>query len=115
MSLPYATTTVRIIRPHAADEPYVEAGASSVIASGVRAHISSGPGRESPEGQQEIGLFRMSADPVDLDHLDRVEDEGTGEVYEVQQVHQRRGLGLDHTFARLRQVAGVVTELRQPR
>lgn len=106
--IPIATTTIRVLRPDPTDEPYEEPGEPTVVASGVRAHISTSTGREVVAGgSQEIVQFRMSSDPVDLTHLDRIQNEETGEIFEVSWVHQRRGLGMDHTQAGLKQVSGV--------
>lgn len=117
--IPVATTTIRVLRQVPAPEPYEAAEddhgdpvAPTVIAAGVRAQISTSKGAESSSGTQEIVDFRLSCDPVELDHDDRVEDERTNLVYEVTWARQRFGLGLDHTEAGLRQITGVVSSPR---
>lgn len=115
MSIPIHTTTITVLRPNAADEPYeTPAGASVAVATGVRAHISTSRGDEATAGgDQEVVFFRMSCDPipadVGLDHFDQIQDEATGELYEVVWARYRRGLGLEHHEAGLRQVAGVTS------
>lgn len=110
MSLPINTTTIRVLRSNPADEPYEDAGPGTIVAVGVRAHISTSRGDEEPSGgDQEVVHFRLSCDPVDLHHSDRIEDESTGEAYDVQWARLRRGLGLDHVEAGLRQVEGIAS------
>lgn len=112
MSVPLATTTVTV-REVPADpnrDPYDAAPAAVTVASGVRAHISTSSGREQVAGgSQEVVTFRLSCDPFDggLSHQATVEDEQTGEVYEVVWSVARFGIGLDHIQAGLRQVSGV--------
>lgn len=112
MSIPIHTTTIRVLRVPADPErdPTEAQPDAEVIAAGVRAHISTSTGTEIVAGgaSQEIVNFRLSSDPADIQHTDRIEDERTGEVYEVTWARQRIGVGLDHTQAGLRQVTGVV-------
>lgn len=114
--LPIATTTIAVVRPNPSDEPYETPGAPSTVATGVRAVISISRGDETTAGgDQEVVYFRLDCDPiagVTLDHGDRVEDLGTGEVYEVLWARMARGLGLDHYEAGLKQVDGVVSAPR---
>lgn len=111
MSIPVATTSIRILRPAGADEPYETPGTPTVVATGVRAHISTSRGTENVAGgSQEIVYFRMSCDPVDLQHQDRVEDEATGLIYNVEWARLRRGLGLDHVEAGMKQVEGAISQ-----
>lgn len=111
--IPISTTTIAILRPNPADEPYETPGAPATIASGIRAHISTSRGDESTVGgDQEVVYFRLDCDPFaggSLDHGDQVKDLGTGEVYEVLWSRLRRGLGLDHHEAGLKQVDGAVS------
>lgn len=110
MTIPIQTTTISVIRPNAADEPYETPGATSTIASGIRAHISTSRGDEADVGgDQEVVIFRLSCDPTDVAHRDQIRDEATGDVYEVEWARLRRGFGLDHVEAGLRQVEGVVS------
>lgn len=80
-------------------------------ASGVRAVIGSPGGTEdTTSGQREETTFRLNCDPVPgALHDERVVDEQTDETYEVVWVRQRRGLGLDHTVAELRQITDEVS------
>lgn len=110
--IPLHTTTIAVLSPPQAEEgewpdPYDEQPAREESASGVRAHISSPAGSEQIiGGEQEVVMFRLSCDPVTLTHRDWVEDEQTGDVYQVVWVMQRKGLGLDHVEAGLRTVRG---------
>src|SRR4051812_20257731 len=101
--IPVATTTIRVLRQTPAPEPYEAAVDDhgdpvepTVVASGVRAQISTSRGAEARAGSQEIVDFRLSCDPVQLNHHDQVEDEASGDVYEVTWARMRTGLGLDH-------------------
>lgn len=110
MAVPVATTTIAVLRVpfDPARDPYDAKPAAEVIASGLRAHISTPRGREQiAGGSQEVVEFRLSCDPVDLRHTDQVRDEQTDAVYDVTWARVRRGLGLDHIEAGLKQVAGV--------
>lgn len=90
-------------------DPYDAQPAPTQVAAGVRAHISSPSGEEvTVGGSRELVRFELSCDPVDLHHLDQVEDEQTGEVYQVEWARARVGFsGLAHTQAALQQVSGV--------
>lgn len=109
--IPIFTTTIRIERPtHDPDvDPLESQGAPVVVATGVRAHISTSRGREAPAGggSQEIVYFRLSCDTVDLSRYDTVIDEKTGEVYDVEWARERLGFGLEHIQAGLKQISGV--------
>lgn len=94
------TTTVLVQRPSAA-EPFEPVAYTD--GERVRGHISNPSGREA--GGQEDVEFRLDCEPVALSHADRVVD-AEGAVYEVVWARQRKGLGLDHTVAGLRQVEG---------
>jgi hypothetical protein len=119
--IPVSTTTIAVLRIDAdpTRDPTDAQPPAAVIASGVRAHISTSRGIEatSTGASQEIVYFRMSCDPVDLSNADQVRDEATGEVYDVLWSRPRTGAipGLDHVQAGLRQVSGVVSEPRLTR
>jgi hypothetical protein len=115
VSIPFATTTIGVWRaptPAPDDEgdwpdptdPVVR----SKVFTGVRAHISTSSGRENVASGslREVADFRLSCDPVDggLRHTDVVEDETTGEQFEVTWAHSRypQGLGMHHEQAGLR-------------
>lgn len=110
--LPLADTKITVLRPQttSATDPYDDAPAESVVASGVRAHISK-VGSINPEqivgGQQESLRILLDCDPTDLTHTDRVRDEKTREEYEVEWVLQRSAGTLSHTAAGLKQVEGL--------
>lgn len=112
MPVPLHTTTISVLRVPADStrDPYDPQPAPTVVASGVRAHISSPRGREQTAGgSQEVVEFRLTCDPVDLRHTDQVQDEQTGAVYDVTWARSREGVGLDQTQAGLQQVTGVVS------
>lgn len=113
MAIPVATTTIRVLRVPAdpTRDPLDPQPAAAVVASGVRAVISTSRGREpSPSGTQEVVEFRLSCDPVEIRHTDSIQDEATGDTYEVVWARPRTGLGLEHAEAGLRQVTGVVSQ-----
>lgn len=111
MTLPLHTSRVTVWRVDN-HEPYDPTPEPESVATGVRAHISTATGGENVAGgSQEVVNFRMSCDQFDggLRHTDTVEDEATGEVYEVVWSVARNGVGLDHFQAGLKQVSGVVS------
>ena len=111
MAIPFATTTIAVLRAGAgaSDDPYDPQPERETVASGVRAHISTSTGYEQTQGgSQSIGDFRVTCDPTDIRHTDRIVDEVTGEEFDVEWATPRRGLGLDHTFAGLKQVKGAL-------
>ena len=86
--IPISTTTIKIER--AADrsnidpEDYDELTDFETVETGVRAVIDTTTGGEGgPSGSVESVTFTLLADPCDLNHLDRVVDEVTGDRYEV--------------------------------
>ena len=110
MSVPLHTTTITVLRVPAnpARDPYDAKPVAELIASGIRAHISTPRGREQTAGgSQEVVEFRLSCDSVDLRHTDQVRDEQTDALYEVTWARDRQGLGPDHVEAGLKQVTGV--------
>lgn len=102
MSIPFNTTFITILRSSA--EPF-EVATWVPIAQHVRGHISVSHGLE-PVQAQEVVAFRLDADICDLDHLDRIVDEKTFLIYDVNWVAARYGLGLDHMEAGLQKVQG---------
>lgn len=109
--LALTTITVRRIPVDPARDPYDAEPEPFIVASGVRAVISS-PSARSGEvlagGSQEHTYFSLACDPVDLTHRDRVLDDRTGEEYEVEWARTRNALGgLDHTQAALYQIRGI--------
>jgi hypothetical protein len=108
MAVPLATTTIAVRRVQGG--PYdidTALPAPATVAAKVRAHISTPTGRGTDVGgQEELVEFRLACDPVELRHTDTVLDEQTSESYQVVWAKQRRGLGLAHTEAGLRQTAG---------
>lgn len=108
MPIPLATTTITISRPpdDTDVDGYDAPGTQTLIASGVRAQISSPSGRNTVlVGNRTVYVWKITADPCDLRSDDTVTD-AEGEVFRVQWARQRRGLGLDHTTGGLIQVEG---------
>lgn len=119
MSIPLATTTITIWRV-AADptrDPYDPKPPATAAHTGVRAVISQSRRGENAAESQEVVWFRLVCDLVDLREADTIEDEKTGEQYQV--IGPRRVSGIaavsDYTRADLRQVRGVASELRVSR
>lgn len=111
MPIPLHTTTIAVLRvpDDATRDPYDPKPAAAVVASGVRANIASPNGRERVAGgSQEVVVFRLQCDPVDLRNTDQVRDEATGELYEVVWTRPRQGpANLAYQQAELKQVEGV--------
>jgi hypothetical protein len=109
--IPVSTTTIRVLRPSTPRVPYGAAPPLAVVASGVRAHISTQQGIEDSTGAREVVWFRLSCDPVDIRHGDTVEDERTGARYDVLWARVRTGGSvlstLDHVQAGMIQTSGV--------
>ena len=99
MSVLLPTTTVAI-SDASTPEPF-ETTTYTARASGVAAHISSPSGSEraGSDGGERIDAVLLCDTTVARN--DRVTDELTGAVYRVAWVHDRTGLGLDHTKAGL--------------
>lgn len=99
MSVLLPTTTVAI-SDASTPEPF-ETTTYTARASGVAAHISSPSGSEraGSDGGERIDAVLLCDTTVARN--DRVTDELTGAVYRVAWVHERTGLGLDHTKAGL--------------
>ncbi len=122
MTLPIATTTIKILRPPASDagvDPYDPGkGALGTIASGVRAVFSKpsggttvGGGEHGPTGSQEAVGWTLLADPCDLRHIDTVVDETTTQEYAVAWAKARQDPdgNLDHVVAGVDEVRGGAT------
>lgn len=112
MSIPHAETTIKVLRvpDDPMRDPYDPPPPPDTIAAGVRAVISTSSGRESTAGgSQSITELRLSCDPYDggLHHEDTVVDEHSGEEFDVVWSRHRRGMGLDHFAAGLKQVKGL--------
>lgn len=109
--IPVATTTIAVLRRSvlATDDPYEVTAVPAAVAEGVRAVIGAPSGLEVlAGGSQEDVTHRLDCDTTDLRSTDQVEDEATGDTYDVVWARDRTGLGLDHTVAGLRQVTGAV-------
>jgi hypothetical protein len=109
--LPIATTTIAVLRVPVTGDPLDPQPAPAVVASGVRAHISTSNGSEvtSSGASQAVIYFRLACDPTDLTKDDQVRDERTGEVYEVEWARHRQELGMAHVQAGMKQTEGVVS------
>jgi hypothetical protein len=107
VTLPLTTTTVTISSPEGSGDP-TDAPVVTVVSSAVPAVIGSPSGTEAVAGgQQETVDAVLHVNPeVDLTHLFLVEDESTGELWQVVWVRERTGLGLGHRIAGLRRVKG---------
>lgn len=110
--IPLATTTITVQRSTADEttDPYEEV-TYETVASGVRARIGQQSARERVAGgTQGVLDLRVWCDPIEggLQATDRVVDEATGDVYELDGPgFLQRGLGLDHLVAPIKQVEGV--------
>lgn len=116
--IPLSTTTIEVRRPDrpTTEDPYGEGYDAPgdrdddvpTVVSGVRAVISPATARGSDSGgQSELVEFVLKADPCDISYLDIVEDEVTGDVYDVEWAHSQPGVaGLAHVTAGLRTTKG---------
>lgn len=105
--IPLATTTVTVRRP-AGDDPYETPGESPVVAAGLAAHISAPSGSERFVGGQaeRVDAVLLIDAGADVAHTDIIDDDLTGERWDVAWVRKRTGLGLDHLKAGLRAFKG---------
>jgi hypothetical protein len=109
MAIPLATTTITVTvadTPDLDDEPYAGAGVNPAVttATGVRAVIDRGTGREQlAGGEQSISDFLLTCDPINLDRRATVTDDTTGIDYRVVWLLTFPG---EHTEAGLRLVQG---------
>lgn len=121
MSIPLATTTIAVLRPVAGTgteevvDPWAEKDPAKVdpsdfttVATGVRATIAV-RGGQATIGDGQKTLYHLLSDPTDLRHHDRVKDETSGRVYEVEWcVNNPAVMGLlASTQAGLTDVAGL--------
>lgn len=114
MSIPLASTTISVLRSSQTAQ-YVEPYGGDVsrgwkiTAKGVRAVIGAPGGSEIVRGgEQEVVMYSLHCDPVNIDHTSRVLDEKTGEQFEVVWIKKRTGLGMSYMTGQLRQVEGLV-------
>lgn len=110
--IPLSTTTIAVRRRPTGQDAYEEGGTTDV-AEGIAAHIGSPTGQDLAVGGDAMQITdRLLCDPCDIRPGDRVEDEQNvdtayaGVFYDVIWVRNRRGLGLDHVVAGLRQSLG---------
>ena len=102
--IPLATTTVRIWRKDAeveptrdpwedgyADDPVLD-NDFAILDEKVRAVINVGVGQTVGPGDAQSVQFDLVADPCDLQYLDEVEDEYTGDRYQVEWVVSSPGI-----------------------
>lgn len=116
MTLPMATTTIDVLRLASADmyaDPYANPKAvdnrRTVVASGVRAVMSTPSGGEQQAGGEQSTIIRkFDCDVCDITYLDLIKDNTTGIVYEVQWVAEHNGFGLDHMSGKATKVSGLV-------
>jgi hypothetical protein len=108
MSLPVATTTIRTWRKDSEvtsnDDPWedgypddpLSANDFAILDEKIRAVVSVGggtyAGRSVGPGDSEQVNFSLLADPCDLQYLDEVEDELTGQRYAVEWVVHNPGV-----------------------
>jgi hypothetical protein len=117
MAIPFSTTTITIRRPSSEPpegEDYVDPldapGTPTVVASAVRAHISSPSGTENQTGgTQTVDQYRLDCDIFagELRHTDEIVDDTTGLSFRVLWAMPRIGMGLDHIEAGLLRVEGL--------
>ena len=107
MSIPVATTTVKTWRKDSeiasTEDPWDDGypddvtAAFAILDEQIRAVISVGggtyAGRSVGPGDSEQVNFSLLADPCDLQYLDEVEDEITGQRYAVEWVVHNPGVG----------------------
>ena len=105
--IPVSTTTVRTWRKDSeiasTEDPWDDGypddvtGDFAILDEGVRAVVSVGggtyAGRTVGPGDSEFVNFSLLADPIDLQYLDEVEDEQTGQRYAVEWVVHNPGVG----------------------
>lgn len=104
--IPLFTTRVTVRRPDPDADPY-EGRTSTVVRTGVLAHIGDPSGRERAIGGQQSEITDvLLAEPGELLHTDEIVDEITGDEYRISWVRHRQGLTLDHVKAGLVQFAG---------
>lgn len=119
MSLPLATTRIRVWRipSDPTRDPLDEQPAAEAVLEDVRAVISQSRRQENPSGSQEVVFFRLDCDPIDLKAADEIEDQTTGQRYNVIGPRLVNGIGAIGSYVRadLRQVTGVASLPRDVR
>lgn len=107
--IPLSTTTVTIERPTAGADAF-EAVTYAEVAVAVPGHVSSPSGTEARgSGTQEAVSATLALVPgTDVRRQDRVTDDSTGDIWQVEWVRARQGLGLDRVVAGLNAVTGTI-------
>lgn len=111
MSIPYASTTITVLRePDNITTDAYDDGAPTQFSpapglSRIRAHIYATGGSQAtnPGGTGFTSGWHLSADPVQLHVDDKVKDDRTGEIYNVEYTHTILDL-IPHTTAGLEKV-----------
>lgn len=108
MAVPLATTT--ITAQHAREDEPGEGRTFTTYARRISAHLSAPAGTEegAPGGGSSTVTNDLLCDPIDLRATDRIVDDSTGLLYEVDWVKPRSGLGLDHVKAGVHRTEGIV-------
>ncbi len=108
--IPFAVTTIDVLRPDTSADDFDNDSGTTVVHSGVRAVLSSpkGRGREIG-GEIQIVDKDLECDTVEIRHYDVVRDNSDNQLYSVEWIDQRIGLGLDHTTAGLKYTSGATT------
>jgi len=101
------TTTITVRRPDGDTDPYEEP-TEITVATAVPAHISSPSGSDTRLGGERelVDAALIVATSPALTLRDEIDDERTGESWQVVWVRQRTGVGLDHQRAGLSSVKG---------
>jgi hypothetical protein len=103
-----AVSTTTITHRTGAETEPGEGRTFTTAQSRVRATIGSPTGKDllAAGGGREVIDAVLNCDPITASHYDRIVDDDTAEVWEIVWVQNRNGLGLDHTRAGLKRVAG---------
>lgn len=106
MAIPVSTTTITVRRP-AADVDPLEYESLTTVYEHIRARIGAPSGSDrNVGGDQTVIDAVLWCDTIDLHHEDVIEDENTGDTYEIRWSRRQNGLGLDHLKAGLLTVEG---------
>lgn len=102
------TTTVTVTRHTQDGDPYEPADDETIAYASVPGRISSPSGTDRAIGGDTEVITAVAYLPADvvLERTDVLTDDATGEAHHVVWSRLRRGLGLDHVQAGLRQVNG---------
>jgi len=106
-----ADVLITVLRPDTTGDNYHAEPTLTTVAQHVRAWLIPVTGSDSTWQTQEVVIFQLRCDPVDVRHYDRILNEETGETMLVQWVHRvGTAAGRAHMEGEVKLVVGMPPE-----